>query len=130
MPTNMRRAISILGLSAIVFAAVLGLTACQSGEQPATQTEAEQAGMQAGDEEATTYTCPMHPEVVSDEPGKCPECGMNLVPAGIEDATMEASETDMVVYTCPMHPEVQKHEPGECPECGMDLVKMESESGE
>ncbi len=25
------------------------------------------------------YTCPMHPEVVSDKPGKCPKCGMNLV---------------------------------------------------
>lgn len=31
--------------------------------------------------EKTTYTCPMHPEVVSDQPGKCPKCGMNLVPA-------------------------------------------------
>ena len=25
------------------------------------------------------YTCPMHPEVQSNEPGKCPKCGMNLV---------------------------------------------------
>ena len=25
------------------------------------------------------YTCPMHPEVVSDEQGHCPECGMKLV---------------------------------------------------
>lgn len=24
------------------------------------------------------YSCPMHPEVVSDKPGKCPKCGMNL----------------------------------------------------
>ena len=29
---------------------------------------------------ATTYTCPMHPEVASDKPGKCPKCGMTLVP--------------------------------------------------
>jgi len=26
------------------------------------------------------YTCPMHPEVVSDEPGNCPKCGMALEP--------------------------------------------------
>ncbi|QEW29959.1 Hydrogenase-3 component E (plasmid) [Roseovarius indicus] len=33
----------------------------------------------AGD--AGSYTCPMHPEVVSDAPGKCPKCGMFLVKA-------------------------------------------------
>jgi len=25
------------------------------------------------------YTCPMHPEVLTEKPGKCPKCGMNLV---------------------------------------------------
>lgn len=25
-----------------------------------------------------TYTCPMHPEVISDKPGECPKCGMDL----------------------------------------------------
>jgi hypothetical protein len=25
------------------------------------------------------YTCSMHPEVISDKPGKCPKCGMTLV---------------------------------------------------
>ena len=29
---------------------------------------------------ATKYTCVMHPEVVRDKPGKCPKCGMALVP--------------------------------------------------
>lgn len=28
---------------------------------------------------AVRYTCPMHPEVVSDTPGRCPHCGMKLV---------------------------------------------------
>lgn len=26
------------------------------------------------------YTCPMHPQIVQDAPGKCPLCGMTLVP--------------------------------------------------
>ncbi|MBI5473561.1 MAG: hypothetical protein HY961_14575 [Ignavibacteriae bacterium] len=30
-------------------------------------------------ESKEVYTCPMHPEVVSDKPGKCPKCGMKLV---------------------------------------------------
>jgi predicted Zn-ribbon and HTH transcriptional regulator len=25
------------------------------------------------------YTCTMHPEVLSDKPGKCPKCGMTMV---------------------------------------------------
>lgn len=29
--------------------------------------------------EHDTYTCPMHPTVVSDRPGSCPVCGMDLV---------------------------------------------------
>ncbi|HSK09756.1 MAG TPA: efflux RND transporter periplasmic adaptor subunit [Vicinamibacterales bacterium] len=42
-------------------------------------------GCAHGDEEAaegakTLYTCPMHPEYVSDRPGSCPICGMDLVP--------------------------------------------------
>ncbi len=38
----------------------------------------------------TEYVCPMHPEVVQDEPGTCPECGMELV--GREAAGEEIDE--------------------------------------
>lgn len=31
-----------------------------------------------GDAGKQKYTCPMHPEVVQDAPGKCPKCGMTL----------------------------------------------------
>src|SRR5262249_9254444 len=37
-------------------------------------------------ETATVYTCPMHPEVRSNAPGKCPKCGMDLVPVPKEGA--------------------------------------------
>src|SRR2546428_8987354 len=29
--------------------------------------------------EKTIYTCSMHPEIIRDEPGNCPICGMQLV---------------------------------------------------
>ena len=29
---------------------------------------------------STQFTCPMHPEIIKDEPGSCPICGMDLVP--------------------------------------------------
>jgi len=33
-----------------------------------------------GDQTLSGYTCPMHPEVTSDEPSRCPKCNMQLVP--------------------------------------------------
>ena len=33
----------------------------------------------AEEQSAAVYSCPMHPEVTSSEPGKCPKCGMALV---------------------------------------------------
>ena len=60
-------------------------------------------------EGAVVYGCPMHPEVISEEPSHCPECGMKLL----------AIEPE---YTCPMHPGIVSKESGHCPECGMKLL--------
>jgi len=58
------------------------------------------------------YVCPMHPEVVSEEPGSCPKCGMKLLAQAAEETT----------YVCPMHPDVTSDKPDRCPKCGMKLV--------
>jgi hypothetical protein len=67
----------------------------------------------ASQEAKVLYTCPMHPSVSSDKPGKCPTCGMNLVKKDVATVT----------YTCPMHPEVTNDKAGKCPKCGMNLEK-------
>ncbi|MDQ3957231.1 MAG: multicopper oxidase family protein [Actinomycetota bacterium] len=70
-------------------------------------------------DEAISYVCPMHPEIVRDEPGKCPKCGMKLMPQAAEP----------VSYTCPMHPEVVSDRPGKCPKCGMKLLSSQQVAG-
>ncbi|CAN5156003.1 heavy metal translocating P-type ATPase [soil metagenome] len=61
------------------------------------------------------FTCPMHPEVVSDVPGDCPKCGMAL------EQIPPVPGSAPTVYTCPMHPEIEQDHPGDCPKCGMPL---------
>ena len=68
------------------------------------------------------YTCSMHPSVKLDKPGKCPECGMNLVKKTIKTDTTENKSDMLTTYTCSMHPEVTSDKPGKCPKCGKDLV--------
>src|SRR5688500_15496931 len=43
-------------------------------------------------ENADTYTCPMHPTVVSDRPGSCPVCGMDLVRKARAGEAVEITE--------------------------------------
>ena len=59
------------------FAPPPALGASVSASVSADPAAASAADPAAGD---VVYTCPMHPEIRSDAPGKCPKCGMTLVP--------------------------------------------------
>jgi FtsP/CotA-like multicopper oxidase with cupredoxin domain len=72
-----------------------------------------------GEVEASSYACPMHPEVTASEQGTCPRCGMRLVPAQAEASAPSS-------YVCPMHPEVTAPEPSTCAKCGMRLVASDA----
>jgi hypothetical protein len=58
----------------LVLAAIAALAATAGITVGCKHTDSgERNNMRAG-----KYTCPMHPEVVTTTPGKCPKCGMDL----------------------------------------------------
>ena len=75
------------------------------------QAEMDMGEPDVGEGEALVYVCPMHPEVTSGTPDRCPECGMKLI--------AEAAPTG---FACPMHPDVTSETAEHCPQCGMKLV--------
>jgi RND family efflux transporter MFP subunit len=78
--------------------------------------------------EEIVYICPM-PEHVALEyelPGKCPLCGMTLVPVTRETLSKVQPGGRVEYYTCPMpeHSDVHADKPGKCPKCGMTLIPV------
>jgi hypothetical protein len=67
----------------------------------------------AGSIPPISYTCTMHAEVVDDHEGKCPICGMTLVPIRLA-----------LVYSCPVHREITEPQAGTCKVCGRDLLRV------
>ncbi len=83
---------------------------------------------------AEQYACPMveDSEVRSNGPGRCPKCGMDLVPIsetehkgkkpGAADTPSPPAKDDaQPIYYCPMHPEYTSDRPGDCLICNMSL---------
>jgi len=53
---------------------------------PASYLSGEQKKEPVAAPKSKKYTCPMHPEIISDAPGSCPKCGMALEPMGVPAA--------------------------------------------
>ena len=82
---------------------------------------------QAGSAAAAKYHCPMHPTVVSDKPGECPICGMDLVliePAAPKPAASPSSSGRRILfYRSPMDPSVHADKPAK-DSMGMDFIPV------
>jgi RND family efflux transporter MFP subunit len=74
------------------------------------------------------YICPMpeHISIEYDHPGKCPICGMTLVPVSAATLAKLQPGGKLLYYTCPMpeHSDVHESKPGKCPKCGMTLIPV------
>ena len=74
--------------------------------------------------EDTLYISPMHPWIVSKEPGQCPICGMDLVPKRDgPNATASSGERAVAYWRAPMNPTETYDQPGKSA-MGMDLVPV------
>ena len=74
------------------------------------------------------WTCGMHPQVLQEEPGDCPICGMRLVP--VKETQTEKptgkkpeGEREIKYWRAPMDPTYISDEPGKSP-MGMDLIPV------
>ncbi len=74
------------------------------------------------------YICPMpeHVSIEYDHPGKCPICGMTLVPVSQAMLKKLPPGGKLLYFTCPMpeHSDVHEAKPGNCPKCGMTLIPV------
>lgn len=97
--------------------AVIGLAACKSKPGPDKETH---AGHKAGE----LYTCPMHPQVIKDQPGKCPICGMDLVSeAANKELVVDSSIAQLVK---PVNAQVLATIPVVSPESGSRIYAAEA----
>jgi multidrug efflux pump subunit AcrA (membrane-fusion protein)/rubrerythrin len=81
-----------------------------------------------GQTNVVKYICPMpeHVSIEYDHPGKCPLCGMTLVPVTSADLSKIQPGGKLLYYTCPMpeHSDVHESKPGKCPKCAMTLIPV------
>jgi Cu(I)/Ag(I) efflux system membrane fusion protein/cobalt-zinc-cadmium efflux system membrane fusion protein len=77
--------------------------------------------------EDVTYTCGMHPNIVQNEPGSCPICGMDLTPRKAATGELGANKGKTIKHwVAPMDPTYISDKPGKSP-MGMDLVPVYEE---
>jgi FtsP/CotA-like multicopper oxidase with cupredoxin domain len=71
--------------------------------------------------DASTFQCPMDPDIVATWPGTCPKCGMVLVP-------VDPGTAQPVGFVCATHPEVAASWAAACPNDGSTLIAAAASS--
>jgi Cu(I)/Ag(I) efflux system membrane fusion protein len=72
------------------------------------------------------YVCPMHPQIVRDQPGSCPICGMDLVV--VEPEAESAGAGEILYYRHLHNPEITSDRPMQ-DEMGMAYVPIYDDGG-
>ena len=86
-------------VSTLALVLALGVAGCAREQQPASPSEPvaaaadDSAAEHAAKHADPLYRCPMHPDVVRNEPGECPICGMDLVKVEPEPAEPAGAAT-------------------------------------
>jgi multidrug efflux pump subunit AcrA (membrane-fusion protein) len=73
--------------------------------------------------QSVVYHCPMHPNYLSHQPGKCPICGMDLVPVNYPAPQKTGGTGKILYYRDAMNPAHTSDTPGKAPD-GMELVPV------
>ncbi len=84
MKNNTR--IIVIALVAALAGLALGYVFFGGSQQASDHASATGQTTAAAEEEATIWTCSMHPQIRQPEPGKCPICGMDLIPLSEMDS--------------------------------------------
>jgi ribosomal protein S27E len=96
-------------------------------------TNAASGEVASTNSEGVVYVCPMpaHVSITYDHPGKCPICGMTLVPVTPSELKQLQPGGRILYYTCPMpeHHYIHEDKPGKCPICGMTLIPVMAPPG-
>lgn len=141
----MKRSLILYVIPFTMILTPLFFAGCEKQEKASETPSAARAGHEghAGEEaRVKLYVCPMEDyEGPMTEDGRCPNCGMKLVPKEPEAEKPESrarkdaksrekhakKKAGPTLYHCPMHPTYTADRPGECPICGMTLVPIEDE---
>jgi Cu(I)/Ag(I) efflux system membrane fusion protein/cobalt-zinc-cadmium efflux system membrane fusion protein len=121
------RSISLIIIAVIVAGVtVSSLSTGHKHSAESTVTDLVAPSAAVAEEAQQQYTCGMHPMIITDEPGLCPICNMDLTPLradGTTDEMVPEGEREIKYWVAPMDPTFIRDEPGKSP-MGMDLVPV------